>query len=77
MDVRVFFQSLFPVRSQSALREEKFLLTYHAELSGAEVEEMDCQERVWWLKRLTKQFKMEADAIKGKKSSARVEHEVE
>lgn len=53
------------MKSADALREEEFLLKFHGKVELDRIGEMESQDRIWWIRRLTEQFKSEADALKG------------
>jgi hypothetical protein len=66
LGLRQFFLHFFPLRTEEALNEEVFALTYC--MNGVTytdvVEKMSSRERVWFLKRLNEQIKMESEEIK-------------
>ncbi len=66
MGLRQFFLHFFPLKAEEALNEEVFALTYcmHGVTYTDVVEKMESRERVWFLKRLLEQIKMESEEIK-------------
>ena len=71
MELRAFFYHFFPVIDQEALREQTFSLTYCTEggIDYSAIQEMDPEERNWYVARLNKQIKRENEEIK--KASAK------
>jgi len=50
------------------LLEEQFILKYHGKLSIFEQENINSEDRQWWINRLKKQFEDEEDKSKGQHS---------
>jgi hypothetical protein len=49
------------------LWEQEFILLYHIPgMTASRIGKMSIKERVWWFKRLSRQKKDEADAVKTK-----------
>lgn len=71
MELRQFFYNFFPVVEQETLREQTFALTYCTEggIDYDAIQEMEPEERLWYVDRLMKQLKKENEEIK--KASAK------
>jgi hypothetical protein len=70
LELRAFFYHFFPVVDQETLREQVFSLTYCMEgMDYSAIQEMDPDERNWFVGRLNKQLKRENEEIK--KASAK------